>query len=59
MSEEDAIDFIEAKKIMADRIQEGIPNQSPLDVFRIEIKIHPIDEIAWVDRKSTRLNSSH
>ncbi len=47
MSEE-IVDFIKAKQMMADKIKEGIPNKTAQDVFRIEIKIHPIDEIAWI-----------
>ena len=47
MSEE-IVDFIKAKKVMAQKIKEGIPNKTPRDVFRIELKIHPIDEIAWI-----------
>jgi menaquinone-specific isochorismate synthase len=45
---EDIIDFNQAKKIMAQRILGGVSNKAPTDVFRVEIKIHPIDEIAWI-----------
>ncbi|MBF0490803.1 MAG: isochorismate synthase [Candidatus Omnitrophica bacterium] len=48
MAEEDIVDFISAKKLMADRIKAGVPNKTSTDVFRVEIKIHPIDEIAWI-----------
>ena len=48
MSEE-IIDFKQAKKLMAKLIKEGVvTNKTPKDVLRIEIKIHPIDEIAWI-----------
>lgn len=47
MLEDDVVDFLKAKKVMADKIRQGIPNKRSTDVFRIEIKIHPIDEISW------------
>ena len=50
MSEE-IVDFIKAKKMMAQKIQEGIPNKTSRDVFRVEIKIYPIDEIAWISNQ--------
>ena len=53
MPYEEIINFIEAKKVMAQTIQQGISNQKPTDVFRIEIKIHPIDEIAWIAQQKS------
>lgn len=47
------VDFAAAKQIMADKIREGIPNTRPTDVFRIEVKIHPIDEIAWIAQQKS------
>ncbi len=60
MSEEN-LDFIKAKKLMADRIKEWAANGDPdvrstrsgcrqncRHVFRVEIKIHPLDEITWI-----------
>jgi len=52
-AEEEIVDFINAKKIMAQRIKEGIGNIKAKDVFRIEIKIHPIDEIAWIAQQKS------
>jgi menaquinone-specific isochorismate synthase len=45
---DDIVDFLEAKRLMAEKIKAGIPNKNPKDVFRIEFKINPIDEIAWI-----------
>lgn len=39
--------------MMAKRIQEGALHSTPKSVFRIEIKIHPIDEIAWIARQKS------
>ncbi len=52
---ENIIDFIKAKRIMADKIKEGIPNTAPTDVVRIEIKIHPIDEMAWIAQQKSKV----
>ncbi len=40
---------------MAERIKAGVPNKTSRDVFRIEIKIHPIDEIAWASAQKSKV----
>lgn len=47
MSDE-ILDFKKAKERMALDIKEALRRQKPGDVLRLEIKIHPIDEIAWI-----------